>query len=229
MIALDADDAGRRYVAKLVPMLLAAGIKPFLVGLRGGYDLADELAEVPDADARGEWIANTIMDAAAAAEEASPGMEAAALLDAIDGYMARYVVLPGGNEATALALFVAHTHAIEAAHATPYLIVLSPEKRSGKTLLLEVLALLVARPWRIVAASEAAMLGKISKDRPTLLLDEIDAIWLDPHRARSDTVRLDAQGLQARSRNRGRLQALPANATRGASARRIIRWNKRCC
>jgi len=55
--------------------------------------------------------------------------------------------------------------------------VTSPERRSGKTRLLEVLELLVRVPWRIASASEAAMFRKISEHRPTLLLDEIDAIF----------------------------------------------------
>ncbi len=171
-LAFDADDAGRRYFDKIAPLLLSRGIKVFCVFLPEGQDLADLLATVP-ARERGEWIADALLEASAVDDEFSAG----GILTAIETYIRRYVVLPGEHEAAALALFVAHTHALEAAHATPYLIVLSPEKRSGKTLLLEVLELLVARPWRIVSTSESAMFRKISQDRPTLLLDEIDAIF----------------------------------------------------
>lgn len=72
---------------------------------------------------------------------------------------------------------MAHTWALDAAHATPYLLVESPERRAGKTRLLEVMELLARAPWRIAAASEAAMFRKINADRPTLLLDEVDAIF----------------------------------------------------
>lgn len=99
------------------------------------------------------------------------------LLDQALEFIQRYVVLPGANELTALALFVAHSHAIDGAHATPYILIVSPEKRSGKTRVMEVLELLVANPWRLTGASEAAMFRKIAKDRPTLLLDELDAIF----------------------------------------------------
>jgi hypothetical protein len=78
---------------------------------------------------------------------------------------------------TALALWIAHTHALAGAHATPYLLVVSPERRSGKTRLLEVVELLVADPWSVAGVSEAAMFRKIASQRPTLLLDEIDAIF----------------------------------------------------
>jgi len=110
------------------------------------------------------------------------------LLDAVEAFLRRYVVV-SDDAATVLALFVLHSHAFEAAHATPYLVVLSPERRAGKTLLLEVVELLVARAWRVSSASEAAMFRKIAADRPTLLLDEIDAVFT------SNTER--AEGLRA--------------------------------
>ena len=58
-------------------------------------------------------------------------------------------------QATAAALWIAHTHAFDAADATPYLSITSVEKESGKTRTLEVLDELVARPWltgRVTAA-----------------------------------------------------------------------------
>lgn len=103
--------------------------------------------------------------------------EIGTLLAEVEGFAARYIVLPGKAEETALTLWIAHTHAIAGAHATPYMLLLSPEKRSGKTRVQEILELLVARPWRVTGASEAAVFRKIAQDRPTLLLDEIDAIF----------------------------------------------------
>jgi hypothetical protein len=96
--------------------------------------------------------------------------EVAALLD-------RFVVLPSRGAALAVALYVLHTHAFAAAHATPYLVLQSPVKRAGKTRMEEVLELLVRAPWRVAAASESAMFRKIDGDRPTLLLDEVDALF----------------------------------------------------
>jgi hypothetical protein len=101
----------------------------------------------------------------------------AELLDATRTFARRFLVLPGEHEETTFALWVAHTHAIDGAHATPYLLILSPEKRSGKTRVQEVKELVVARPWRVTGASEAAIFRKLAADRPTLLLDEIDAIF----------------------------------------------------
>ncbi len=103
--------------------------------------------------------------------------ETAGLLERIDNFIERFVVLPDESAAVAVALWVAHTWAFEAAHATAYLIVLSPEKRTGKTRLLEILELLIARPWRVTSVSEAAMFRKIDVQRPSLLLDEVDALF----------------------------------------------------
>jgi Protein of unknown function (DUF3631) len=115
------------------------------------------------------------------------------LLDATLGYLDHYIVLPGDAERYALALWIAHTWAIDGAYATPYLLVVSPEKRSGKTRLLEVLELLVASPWRVIGASEAALFRKIAKDRPTLLLDELDAVFAS-HAERTEPLRAALNG-----------------------------------
>lgn len=103
--------------------------------------------------------------------------ETSRLLEHMQEFIGKYVVLPSAAAADAIALWVLHTWALDGAHATPYLLVLSPEKRSGKTRLLEVLELLTAKPWTVTSASEAAMFRKIAADRPTLLLDEVDAIF----------------------------------------------------
>ena len=93
------------------------------------------------------------------------------LLADIREFVTRFVVLPDDHAAVTIALWTAHTHTIQAAHATPYLLLTSPERESGKTLVLEVLELLAARPWRAASASEAAVFRKIAADAPTLLLD----------------------------------------------------------
>jgi hypothetical protein len=81
------------------------------------------------------------------------------------------------GQVVAAVLWVAHTHALAAADATPYLSITSAEKRSGKTRLLEVLELLVARPWFTGRTTAAALVRKIARDTATLLLDESDAAF----------------------------------------------------
>ena len=60
---------------------------------------------------------------------------------------------------------------------TPYLAVSSSEKRSGKTRLLEVLELLVREPLPTANISDAALFRVIDDRQPTLLFDEVDAIF----------------------------------------------------
>ena len=89
----------------------------------------------------------------------------------------RFVILPSAAARLAIALYALHTWAFDAAHATPYLVIQSATKRSGKTRLEEVLEMIVRAPWRIAAASESAVFRKIDAQRPTLLLDEVDALF----------------------------------------------------
>lgn len=75
------------------------------------------------------------------------------------------------------ALWILHTHAFEASETTPYMSLSSAEKRSGKTRLLEVLELLVRSALPAANISTAAVFRVIEDRQPTLLLDEIDAIF----------------------------------------------------
>src|SRR5262245_804849 len=76
------------------------------------------------------------------------------LLDALRAFFGGYVVLAAPAQSVAIALWAASTYVFEHFDAAPYLAVTSPEKRSGKTRLLDALELLVARPWRAVLPSE---------------------------------------------------------------------------
>jgi Protein of unknown function (DUF3631) len=98
------------------------------------------------------------------------------LLAAVESFVRHYVVMTD-EQAVAVALWTAHTWVYDAFEGVPYLSITSAEKRSGKTRLLDVIALLVARPWRAVTPTEAVVYRKIEADRPTLLLDEVDAVF----------------------------------------------------
>ncbi len=111
----------------------------------------------------------------------------AVMLSDISDFVSRFVVM-SSEQADAVALWVAHTHSFDAAEATPYLAITSAEKRSGKTLLLELLELLVAKPWLTGRTSAAALARYIEKEQPTLLLDESDAA-LGGDREYAETLR----------------------------------------
>ena len=101
----------------------------------------------------------------------------AELVHEVGTVLDRFVVLPSRAAVLTVSLYVLHTHAFQAAHATPYVVLQSAVKRSGKSRVEEVLEQLVRRPWRIAAASESALFRKIETEQPTLLLDEADAIF----------------------------------------------------
>ena len=69
----------------------------------------------------------------------------ATVLEDVRTFIRRFVVLDD-HQALAVALWVALTHVYDAFGITPYLVITSALKRSGKTRLLEVLELLVREP-----------------------------------------------------------------------------------
>lgn len=91
-------------------------------------------------------------------------------------FIGSYVVM-SPEQLLVVALWVIHTHSVHAFEQTPYLAVTSPERQCGKSRLLEVLELLVARPWMSIVPSEAVLYRSIHERMPTLLLDEVDTIF----------------------------------------------------
>ena len=95
------------------------------------------------------------------------------LLAQIEAAIRRYVVV-SPSQLVALALWVMHTHAIEAAMRTPYLHITSATPQCGKSRLFEVLELLVREPWLADRVTVSSLARKIEAIQPTLLLDEAD-------------------------------------------------------
>lgn len=91
-------------------------------------------------------------------------------------FLGRYVVMTDAQKVV-LAVYVIHTHVAEHCDQTPYVFVHSPEPECGKSRLMEVLELLVAKPWLIVNPSDAVLFRMVDKTTPTLLWDEIDAVF----------------------------------------------------
>jgi hypothetical protein len=136
------------------------------------------------------------------------------ILDDVASFVRAYVVLTD-YQANATALWVAHSHFIDAFDVSPPLAVLSPEKRSGKTRLLDVLELLVPRPWRAISPSEAVVYRFVDAEHPTLLLDEVDALF---GRARENTEGLRSL-LNAGNQREPACLAVSARLTKSSSFR----------
>jgi hypothetical protein len=99
------------------------------------------------------------------------------ILGELEKVLGRYVAFQSVAQRLAVALWIAHTYVFERFEVTPYLAITSAEKQSGKTRLLTLLNLLAARPWSVVLPSEAVVFRTIEDRAPTLLLDEVDAIY----------------------------------------------------
>lgn len=121
-------------------------------------------------------------------EDLAPISELGKLLDRIETFIRRFVVL-SDEQACALTLFVAHCWVVETASVTPYQWITSAEEESGKTRCLEVLELLVPFPIFAASITPAAIYrviqqslddkehGEEGAEVPTLLIDEIDAVF----------------------------------------------------
>jgi hypothetical protein len=123
----------------------------------------------------------------------------ALILDDLEELLGRYVAFPSEHARAAVALWAAHCHALDAFESTPRLGLLSPEKGSGKTRTLEVLALLVPNPIHAVNMSAAALFRVVADQAPTLLLDEADT-YLGPSSAKQHE---DLRGLINTGHRRG--------------------------
>jgi hypothetical protein len=94
--------------------------------------------------------------------------------------LVRYIVFKRSEDADAVALWVLHTWAIQAADTTMYLWVSSPTPQCGKSRLLEVLELLVCNGQVVViptAPSIFRLLDAADEGRLTVLLDEIEKTY----------------------------------------------------
>jgi hypothetical protein len=175
----DADEVGQAHMARIAATLteIASSVRIVVLpdDVPQGWDAADAIAERRDL-------------AALLAEPEPPSLAAA--LSAIEGFLRRFVVLARPEAYVAVVLWIAHTYAIEAADATGYLAVSSPEKQSGKTRLLECLRHLAHGATGITITPTAATIYRSLEATPgaTLLLDELDAVFRD-HTDRYEEVR----------------------------------------
>lgn len=109
--------------------------------------------------------------------EADEAADGGSLLDDVRTFIGQFCVLPDEHALVAVTLWAAHAHMVSNFHTTPRLAVLSPEAASGKSRVLEVLDLLVAKSLLTLNASPAAIFRTLSASQITLLFDEVDAIW----------------------------------------------------
>lgn len=105
-------------------------------------------------------------------------VDGAALLDLLRSVVKQYVILPNAEALDAVVLWIAATHALPAWACAPRLVIRAPEKRCGKSRLLDLVEAACYNPLITVNASPAAVYRSIGADNPpTLLIDEYDTIF----------------------------------------------------
>jgi len=107
-------------------------------------------------------------------------LDGAELLDEVARSLARYVILPDPISAVGVVLWIAATHGVPAWAHAPRLVIRAPEKRCGKSRLLDLVEAMCNNPLLTVNASPSAVyrsIGLARKDPPTILLDEADTIF----------------------------------------------------
>jgi putative DNA primase/helicase len=97
----------------------------------------------------------------------------AVLLDEIANAICGYVVMSDAARDTT-ALWSLHSYLLDQSLVTPRLAISSPEKRCGKTTLLDVLGRLVLKPLPTANVTPAAIFRVVEGHRPSLLIDEAD-------------------------------------------------------
>lgn len=167
----DNDGPGKSHMQIIAGRLLALGCEDVRIIRWDGAPPKGDASDWGGSD--GELV--DLLDSAAKIDPPAPIAE---LLDAVKDFTTKYVILTD-SQADALALWIAHTHTIDAAEATPYIEITSAEKRSGKSRLLETLQHVVANPWLTGRTSAAALVRKMGEG-VTALIDESDAAFKGP-------------------------------------------------
>jgi hypothetical protein len=111
------------------------------------------------------------------------------------------VVLPSPEAVDAVVLWIAASHAQPAWEHAPRLAAVSPEKRCGKSRLMDVVDATCHHPLITVNATVAAVFRSIGDDPPTLLVDEADTIFGSKRQAENNE---DLRGLLNAGHQRNR-------------------------
>jgi hypothetical protein len=109
--------------------------------------------------------------------ERQTGSEGRALLDELRAAITRYVILANDETTDAVTCYIAATYGVSAWEHATRLMILSPEKRCGKSRLLDVIEATCHDPLITVNISPAALVRSLGDDPPTLLLDEADTVF----------------------------------------------------
>jgi hypothetical protein len=132
----------------------------------------------------------------------APPADGAQLLAQVRAAVARYVVLPSAHVEVAVTLWIAATHAVDALNTAARMAIRSPEKRCGKSRLLDLVGALCRNQLPTANVSAAVLYRVMGGDRkPTLIIDEADTVWGSKKQAENNE---DLRGLVNAGFERGR-------------------------
>jgi len=167
VLNLSSATARDRFVARLhgVPPLAANAAALKLARLAdAARDLSSGAAEGPAPTAGFETI-----------DPWEDPMAAGTLLLMLVETLARFMVLPAGADVV-IALWILHAWTIDAFEISPILQITSADRSSGKSRLMDLLAMLLPRPFRETNPADAVIFRVIERHLPTIMLDEADNI-----------------------------------------------------
>jgi len=105
-------------------------------------------------------------------------VDGAVLLDSIKRVFRRYIFLPKDAD-IALSLWALHAWTMDAGDISPFMVLVSPTKRCGKTSVLILLFFLTPKSELAANITASSLFRYIEAVRPTLLIDEADTFARD--------------------------------------------------
>jgi 5S rRNA maturation endonuclease (ribonuclease M5) len=175
-IVADRDDAGRKHAVQVAEVLRCVAASVRIVEAAVGKDAADHVA----ADGGLDELVPMVSE------------NGAKLLTDVEHFAARFLAFPTAHHLVVIVLWIVHTWAVQAFYVTPRLVLDSPEPGSGKTRVLEVLALLCRAAKLTLSTTTAALYRRIAaagEQPPTILQDEADAVFGKTTNPQSEDLR----------------------------------------
>ena len=182
VILPDNDEAGRKHGEDVSSALRAVGADFTVLALPGLPDKGDvsDWLRTGGTAALLELLADQAFGPSACDDLAAGVVDedGAALLDELHAALGRFVVFPSTQAQDAVVAWIAATHAQSAFDHAPRLAIVSPEKRCGKSRLLDIVEATCHDPLISVNVSPAALVRSITEDDPpTILVDEADTVF----------------------------------------------------
>jgi Protein of unknown function (DUF3631) len=116
-------------------------------------------------------------DASADADHGEPATDPAGLLDEVADFLGRYVIFPSDEHRDAVVLWIALSYVYDEFDQSPRLALISSDPRCGKSRVLELLHILAANGLKAADMTAPVMFRLIDSQHPTVLFDEVDAIF----------------------------------------------------